>query len=212
MKLRVFVYRLVAALTAFVFGVGIFNAWQYFQTERKTVAAITFLPPIKPEVVFATPAAEPLSPAVADSEEDAKEDAKQEDSYSRFDAEGYYYISDDKLPKAFRDFDMMHITTRNYENAAEENDYEDTLIAPEGFLRTKSVYDFTRINISEKQLAFETEKLDGVSYKFSGKFIEKGLFWNLESRTPVLKGSLIKLLKGKKIAESKVSFMWYGGC
>ena len=62
-------------------------------------------------------------------------------------------------------------------------------------------------------MAFETENIKGVSYKFSGKFVEKAPFWNLSEQKTVLKGHLIKMKKGKKIAETDLDFFWYeGGC
>lgn len=206
MKLRIFVYRLVAALTAFVFGFSIFNAWQYFQTPETVI--VTALALTKQEPVFAPPPVEPLS-AVVDSKTETQEETNAE---TEFDAEGFYYIIDDS-PKGFEDFDAIEITTVDYETASEENDYKGTPIAPEGHLRTNRKFNFTRISISEKNMTFQTEAVKGVSYKFSGKFLEKGAFWNLESQTPVLEGRLVKLQSGKKAVEKNVRLGWYaGGC
>lgn len=216
MKLRVFVYRLAAALTAFILGVGFFSVWQYFQTPEKI--AVAALPLSKQQAVFAPPPVEPIVVTTdanwekGAKEEDVKEEADaQEDE--EFDPDGYYYVSyDDKLPKGFEDFDMISITTTSYATVSEENDDKGTSIPPEGNLRTKTFYNFARIYISEKNMAFETVKVDGVSYTFRGKFIEKAPFWRLDPQTPVLAGRLVKTVKGKKAAEAKVNLIWYAGC
>ncbi|MGI8640639.1 MAG: hypothetical protein ACR2MG_11935 [Pyrinomonadaceae bacterium] len=202
MKIKIYLFRLVVAFTAFIFGISFFSVGQYlksvFQTKKQETVAIQ--PVIKQEILSAPPVVQPTV-TTADS---------RENTVSEFDGTGDYYIIGD-LPKGFEDFEDLNITTRDYENASEENDYQGTIIPPEGFILTKKEYKFTRINIADKQLAFETETKKGISYKFVGKFTDEANYEEDEEYV-VLEGRLIKMRDGKKIAESKIRFGIMDGC
>lgn len=213
MKLRVFVYRLAAALTAFVFGVGIFNAWRYFQTPEETVVAVTALPLNKQETIFLPPPVEPFSAAVVDSTEDAKE--AEEETEPEFITEGAYYIIGNQ-PKGFKDIDGLEIIATDYADELPPESYNGR-IPPKGYISTNKEFNFTRINIGNGRIAFETETKKGVSYKFVGEFIEGE---KIEYKTAegveyvdyaVLKGRLTKWRNGKVVAEAEVNLA-AGGC
>ena len=217
MKAKIYLFRLTVASAAFVCGVGFFAVGRYFQKtfaaqERKVELAA-------PAPIIVEQAETPVikeSEAVSDLEENAE--------YA-FDIDGFYGIVSEmpkgfndysvtgKLPKGFEDFGEIGITTLSYENSSEENGYQGTPIPPEGYVWTDKEYKFAKINVNNKFMTFETQTIKGISYKFSGKFIEKAPFWKLDEQKPVLEGRFIKLSKGKKIAESDVRFTWYeGGC
>ncbi len=115
------------------------------------------------------------------------------------------------MAKGFEDFEEISVTVTDYENASEENDYRGIPIPPKGYVLAKKEFKFSRISLSSKTMAFETQAIKSVSYKFSGKFIEKAPFWNFDSETPVLEGRLVKFKKGKKVAEGNIQLNWYGG-
>jgi hypothetical protein len=210
MNFKIFLFRLTAIVTAFLLGVGFFNAAQYVQSFFPAETA-TVQPVVKQEIVFAP---EPVG--MASVVINSKDVAKVEDTRPEFSAEGDYYIIGD-LPKEFKDFDTLSITTTSYENASAENNYEAVAIPPEGFIATNKRFNFKRINIADKQIAFETETKKGVSYKFVGEFIDEE---KIEYKTAegydfteyaILKGRLTKIRDGKKIAETEVNFA-AGGC
>ncbi|HEX8735830.1 MAG TPA: hypothetical protein VF721_10930 [Pyrinomonadaceae bacterium] len=206
MKLKDFLFRLAAILTAFMLGVGFFNAAQYvqsfFATETAPVQqqALSVPPRPAPTVIFAAPE------TVADSKEATE---------TEFYAEGAYYIIGD-APKGFEDFSNIGIITTDFAAEQAPESY-DNQIPPKGFIFTDEKFNFTRINIGNRRITFETETKKGVSYKFVGEFIEEK---TIEYKTAdgsegidyaVLKGRLTKWRGGKKIAEAKANFA-VGGC
>ena len=218
MKLRIYALRVAVALTAFGLCVGLFEIGRYLTAdsqpnaeEVKTVQSVEKeLPDILPTEVAVFPPRVEQTPTISPTETEEK-------TVYEFDAGNDYYIIG-KLPKGFRDFENLSIVTRDYENASEENNYEAVPIPPKGFFLAKKEFNFTRINIANKQIAFETEAKKGVSYQFVGEFIEeeaievKDKDGNEYTDYAVLKGRLKKMRDGKKIAESEVKFAIMHGC
>jgi hypothetical protein len=211
-----YLFRLVAIVTSFLLGVGFFNAAQrlqsFFQTETATVQPVR-----KQETLFVPPRAVP-SPLVEPTPFVVTETfpVSDENTEAEFSAEGDYYIVGD-LPKEFKDFNTLSITTKSYENVPAEDNYDGVSIPPEGFITTNKQFDFQRINIAGKQIAFETETKKGISYMFVGQFIEEE---RIEYKTvegydriefAILKGRLTKMRDGKKAAEIEARFA-EGGC
>ncbi|HEX5835978.1 MAG TPA: hypothetical protein VFY34_19085, partial [Pyrinomonadaceae bacterium] len=58
-----------------------------------------------------------------------------------------------------------------------------------------------------------TRTLGGVHYTFVGKFLRGGVFaeQDLFDLQPVLEGTLAKFQGGKKVAEAKLKFTYFGG-
>ena len=58
-----------------------------------------------------------------------------------------------------------------------------------------------------------TTQVRGVSYSFSGRFLKGGVFAEtvLDDQSPVLEGILTKFVSGKKVAEAKLQFGYFGG-
>ena len=204
MKVKIYLYCVAVAAATFISGVGFFAIGHYFQSVVSSGWQ-------KTEVAASAPIVTEQAETLLTEQDNAAKDSENKTA-DEFDAEGFYGVIG-KLPKNFEDFGEIGITTKNYESASEENNYEGTPISPEGYVWTDKEYKFTKISISSQTMAFETETIKGVSYKFSGKFVEKVPFWNFNEQKTVLEGHLIKLKKEKKIAETNINFFWYeGGC
>lgn len=206
MKAKIYLFRFAVAFTAFVCGIGFFAVGRYFQkafsAKQQKVESAAPVPIIVEQTE--TPIIEKVDVAV-DAAADSEETAEYE-----FEVGGFYSIIG-AVPKGFEDFEEISITIMDYESASEENDYRGTPIPPKGFVLAKKEFNFAKISLGRKTMAFETQAVKGTSYKFSGKFIEKAPFWDFDPETPVLEGRLTKFKKGKKIAQGNVRFQWYGG-
>ncbi len=202
MRVRTHLFRFAVAFAAFISGFGFFCIGQYTKSAFSVKDQ-------KTEILSAPVIVEQSEiPVVrqAKDADDSDEEAKYENSI-----DGYYGIAGEKS-EMFEGFGWIEITTMNYENASEE-DYEGTPIPPEGNIWIDGEFKFTKLSINNRFMAFETETIKGISYKFSGKYIEKAPFWKLDEQKSVLEGQLIKMKKGKKIAEKNISFFWYeDGC
>jgi hypothetical protein len=222
MKIKIYLFRLAVGLTAFIAGVGLFSAAQYFESvfQTQNQEAVAVKPVISQEIVLAPLVAEP--PVTAEQSTNDPEAAPTDDwkesavANEEFDVTGDYYIYNteskpNNLPKAFEDFNEISIITTDYAQTSEENNYQGAPIPPEGSVFTKKEYKFVRINIANRQIAFQTETKKGISYKFIGKFPDyqnpsvNGEYYG------DLEGRLIKMRDGKKIAETKIRLI-AGGC
>src|SRR5215213_4102730 len=107
MTLKNFLFRLAAILTAFMLGVGFFNAEQYVQSFLPTQETEAVETTVKKETLFVpprvvpSPLIEPTPYVVNKTVADAKEETKPE-----FNPDGDYSIVGD-LPKGFRDFELL---------------------------------------------------------------------------------------------------------
>jgi hypothetical protein len=67
--------------------------------------------------------------------------------------------------------------------------------------------------VKRDNFTFTTVTLRGVYYTFAGKFLRGGVFaeQDLFDEQPVLEGTLTKFQGGKKVAEAKLKFSYFGG-
>ena len=204
MKIKIYLFRLTATLTAFFFAVTVFNALHFFRAQISA-------PPLA--------AAEPVKAFVAEPEamrSDTEFDEQVTNSTPEitqpepeFDVSGSYYFAGEKPPRGFENFDFLEIIVRDYETESDE--YVGGIpIPPKGFVQTKKEYKFVRISVGGQEISFETEKIGGVSYQFNGRFRSEDSYLSGEDSAD-LKGRLVKLKNGKKIAETKAEF-FTGGC
>ena len=204
MKTKIYLFRLTVSLTAFLFSLGVFAIWTYCRTAALPPPPITYMtqPDLKDFHDFsaATPVAEKPDSSISET--------KKDDETTKFDAEGFYYIAGE-IPKGFEDFENFNVINKNYESE-DESEYG-KLIAPKGAVQTNKEFRFSRISIGGGQIQFETERVKGISYSFSGRFIEMRNFIYLEAEAveKVLEGRLIKKRNGVKIIERDVKFGWY---
>jgi hypothetical protein len=232
MKIKNILLRLAAAIAAFVFGIGIFSGAQYAQSvfqanERETEsgARAGIDAPAAENLIYPRPLAGETKvfgaerPITNFEPEIKSEPVEEEKTAGALDRSGYYYIIGD-LPSGFKDFEWFDLTTRDYKNAAAENNYEGIPITPEGSFLTNKPFNFVKISLSDKWIAFETEAIDGISYKFVGEFPDEPEKITVEyddgsgayTDEAILKGRLVKMRNGKKIIEREVKFGYTIGC
>ena len=212
MKIRKLTLCAAVAILTFTFGYGVFAGVRF---------ALSFvpMPAAKEEVAdHAVNEAEPilLPDKVAQAEpvfvgpSNDRETNAEEDSAPEFDPTGEYYLDEEKVPKVFSDISYLEIQTREYDTDAKGN-YVTSPIAPKGSIQTKKMLKFTRIAIGGKEIAFQTDTVGGVSYKFTGRFRSDD-YCEADGDKPDLKGRLIKIKDGKWAAEMKAEFYMMCGC
>ena len=80
-------------------------------------------------------------------------------------------------------------------------------------LNNGKTFHFKSLTVKRDNFSFTTETLGGVYYSFAGKFLRGGVFaeQDLNDEQPVLEGVLAKYKNGKKVAEEKMKFSYFGG-
>lgn len=162
----------------------------------------------------AKPLAEPLSkiadsPQLVTPEFVSDESCGGVDSASSFDPTGDYSLDADVVPKTFADIEYLTIQTREYYQ--ENGEYLDRPIVPSGSIRTKTELKFARLAVGDSDLTFQTDTVNGVSYRFVGRFLREENFES-EAEMPDLTGRLIKITNGKWAAEMDAKFYIQCGC
>ena len=121
---------------------------------------------------------------------------------SRFDPSGSFWISGEP-PSDFSDFSAINLNMRQLRR-----------LPTTGLQLNKGTsFRFRNVVAKQSNFTFTTVTMKGVYYTFSGKFLKGGDFaatWQGEEE-PVLEGTLTKFKGGKKAAEAKLQFMYFGG-
>jgi hypothetical protein len=121
---------------------------------------------------------------------------------SRFDPSGAFWISGEP-PADFSDFSSINLNMRQLRR-----------LPTSGLqLNDGTSFRFRNVVVQQNNFTFTTVTLNGVYYTFSGKFLKGGNFastWQGEE-TPVLEGTLTKFKAGKKVADAKLKFIYFGG-
>jgi hypothetical protein len=80
-------------------------------------------------------------------------------------------------------------------------------------LNNGKTFYFKSLIVKRDNFSFTTVTLGGVYYTFAGKFLRGGVFaeQDLYDEQPVLEGTLTKYQGGKKFAEAKLKFSYFGG-
>ena len=120
---------------------------------------------------------------------------------ARFDPDGTFWILGTP-PNEFKDFSAINLNAKKLRR----------LNSP-GFQLTSRNFRFKTVSVSREKFIFTTVAIGGLSYGFSGHFLKGGVFAaaNLDEKTPVLEGVLIKYKSGKKVAEARLKFTYFGG-
>lgn len=227
MKIKNYLFKSTVGIAAFAFGFGLVSIWQNVQSsfnKPETIKVETNLKMAKPELTtFKLTTEKNLSPPPIVKKTVEEPQIPVLSKKAKFDPEGFYFIPQDDLSKEFKRFRYFQITNKDY---SDENNFG-KLIPPEGSVyildekREEGIdYKFTKISIGSGQIQFQTEKVKGNSYEFTGKYLtDKNLleadeeFYNNTANDgkvhKVLEGTLVKKRKGKKVAEIKVKFGWY---
>ncbi|HEX7295120.1 MAG TPA: hypothetical protein VF251_05160 [Pyrinomonadaceae bacterium] len=123
-------------------------------------------------------------------------------SRERFDPSGSFWIIAD-APSGFSDFSAINLNARRLRR-----------LPPSGLqLNNGKSFRFQQLTVKREKFSFVTTQVRGVSYSFSGRFLKGGVFSEsvLDDQSPVLEGVLAKLVAGKKVAEAKLLFSYFGG-
>ena len=121
---------------------------------------------------------------------------------ARFDPDGSFWIVG-QTPNEFSDFSAINLNAKRLRRL------------PSPGLQTNDgrTFRFKTLTVKRDTFTFTTMSRDGVSYNFSGRFLKGGNFaarWSGDE-TPVLEGTLTKFRDGKKLAEAKLKFSYFGG-
>ncbi len=119
-----------------------------------------------------------------------------------FDPDGSFWIHGE-IPNGFSDFGGINLNAKHLRR----------LPAPGVQLIKGTTFRYRTLLLKREKFTFTTVEIRSVSYSFSGRFLKGGIFQSsgLDDETPVLEGILTKYKAGKKIAEAKMSFVYFGG-
>jgi hypothetical protein len=108
-----------------------------------------------------------------------------------------------QAPSGFSDFSAINLNARRV----------GWLPAPGLQLNNGRTFRFQQLTVKREKFTFITTQVRGVSYSFSGRFLKGGVFAEtvLDDQSPVLEGVLTKFVSGKKVAETKLQFGYFGG-
>jgi hypothetical protein len=122
---------------------------------------------------------------------------------TRFDPDGSFWLHGQNVPNEFSEFGGINLNAKRSRR----------LPSPGLQLVDGKTYRFKTLIVKRDNFTFTTVALRGVSYSFSGKFLRGGVFGagDLDDETPVLEGTLTKYRGGKKLAEAKLKFVYFGG-
>jgi hypothetical protein len=121
---------------------------------------------------------------------------------ARFDPDGSFWLQGEP-PNDFSDFGGINLNAKRSRHL------------PQPGLETNNgkIYRFKTLTVKQERFVFTTLTIAGVSYSFSGRFLKGGVYsaGDLDDETPVLEGTLTKFRGGKKLAEAKLKFVYFGG-
>ena len=108
-----------------------------------------------------------------------------------------------QAPSGFSDFSAINLNARRVR----------WLPSPGLQLNNGRTFRFQQLTVKREKFTFITTQVRGVSYSFSGRFLKSGVFAEtvLDDQSPVLEGVLTKFVSGKKVAETKLQFGYFGG-
>jgi hypothetical protein len=120
----------------------------------------------------------------------------------RFDPNGSFWIIG-QAPSGFSDFSAINLNARRVRR----------LPSPGLQLNNSRTFRFQQLSVKREKFTFMTTQIRGVSYSFSGRFLKGGVFAEtiLDDQNPVLEVVLSKFVSGKKVAEEKLQFGYFGG-
>ena len=121
----------------------------------------------------------------------------------KFEPYGYYTIIG-KKPKGFHDFDGLSLDVYENEDSGGLGDiYVTTAVEHENYDGRAAVFGL----VTQQRLFFVTASFEsGFEYRFDGQFLRGNVVADAGERKVVLRGTLTKTKKGRKIAECVVEF------
>lgn len=121
---------------------------------------------------------------------------------TRFDPDGSFWIHGEP-PAEFSEVSAINLNAKRLRRLPAQG-----LQVTDG-----TTYRFKTATVLRNKFTFTTLALKGVSYSFSGKFLKGGNFaaTALNDEVPVMEGTITKYRDGKKVAEAKLKFIYFGG-
>ena len=121
---------------------------------------------------------------------------------SRFDPDGSFWIFG-AHPDEFSDFGGINLNAKRLRN----------LPGAGVQLNDGRTFRFKLLSLKQERFTFTTVVQSNISYSFVGKFLRGGVYQasNLDDEKPVLEGVLTKYSGGRKVAEAKLQFVYFGG-
>jgi hypothetical protein len=119
-----------------------------------------------------------------------------------FNPDGSFWLIGEP-PAEFKDFGGINLNGRRLRR-----------IPSQGLqLNNGKTFHFKSLVVKRDDFSFTTLTVGGVYYTFAGKFLRGGVFaeQDLFDEQPVLEGVLAKYKSGKKVAEAKLKFSYFGG-
>jgi len=121
---------------------------------------------------------------------------------ARFNPDGAFFLIGEP-PNEFSDFSGIYLNGRRLRRLPSQAMH----------LNNGKMFHYKSLIVKRDNFSFTTVTLGGVYYAFSGKFLRGGVFaeQDLFDEQPVLEGVLVKYKGGRKVAEAKLRFSYFGG-
>jgi hypothetical protein len=121
---------------------------------------------------------------------------------SQFNPDGAFFLIGEP-PADFSDFSGIYLNGRRLRRLPTQAMH----------LNNGKVFHYRSLTVRRDNFSFTTVTSSGVYYTFAGKFLRGGIFaeQDLSDDRPVLEGVLTKYKGGKKLAEAKLKFSYFGG-
>ena len=127
--------------------------------------------------------------------------ASPQNKSSRFDPDGSFWLIDQ--PTKFSEFGAINLNAKKLRR----------LPSPGLQQNDGTNFRFKTLTVKRDNLSFTTVTRRGIYYTFSGRFLKGGVFalTELNDESPILEGTLARYQNGKKVAEAKLRFTYFGG-
>jgi hypothetical protein len=121
---------------------------------------------------------------------------------TKFNPDGAFF-NIGELPDGFKDFSGIYLNGRRLRRLPTQSLQ----------LNNGKKFYYKILTVKQDNFSFTTEAVGGVYYTFAGKFLRGGVFaeQDLADEQAVLEGTLTKFKAGKKVAEAKLKFSYFGG-
>jgi hypothetical protein len=121
---------------------------------------------------------------------------------TQFDPDGSYWLLGDQ-PTEFSEFGAINLNAKKLRR----------LPSPGLQLNDGTNYRYKTLTVKRNNFTFTTVARRGVYYTFSGRFLKGGVLamTELNDESPILEGTLTRYNGGKKVAEAKLRFTYFGG-
>lgn len=127
--------------------------------------------------------------------------ASPQNKNSKFDPDGAFWLLDQ--PTEFSEFGAINLNAKKLRR----------LPSPGLQQNDGTNFRFKTLTVKRTNLSFTTITRRGIYYTFSGRFLKGGVFalTELNDESPILEGTLARYQNGKKVAEAKLRFTYFGG-